>query len=139
MSDMKNVVNTRIRENFLLEAQLSNINQTFSRNDKCFKRGKLNFKIQIENLQAAKENLIEVVKTSKMKMNACQDELKEENSMMKELDTNIDSCIHREEESSDERSRFSTKLNKCRIDKRRIKINCKDNSKLNQTMHEMYV
>ncbi|KAL3285451.1 hypothetical protein HHI36_024188, partial [Cryptolaemus montrouzieri] len=62
-------------------------------------------------------------------MNACQDELGEGKSIMKELDTNIDSCIHREEECLDERSRFSTKLNKCRIDKRRMKINCKDNLK----------
>ncbi|KAL3290259.1 hypothetical protein HHI36_023609 [Cryptolaemus montrouzieri] len=96
-----------------------------------------NLEIQIENLQIAKENLIEEVKTSKMKMNACQDELKEGKSIMKELDTNIDSCIQREEECLDKRRRFSTKLNECRNDKRRIKINCKDNLKLNQTMHEM--
>ncbi|KAL3274905.1 hypothetical protein HHI36_019686 [Cryptolaemus montrouzieri] len=71
----------------------------FSRNDECFTKGKiklLNLEIQKENLQTAKENLIEEVKTSKMKMNACQDELKEEKSIMKELDTNIDSCIQRE-------------------------------------------
>ncbi|KAL3286999.1 hypothetical protein HHI36_001485 [Cryptolaemus montrouzieri] len=71
-------------------------------------------------------------------MNACQDELKEEKSIMKEWDTNIDSCIQREEECSDKRRRFSTKLNKCRSDKRKLKINCKDNLKLNETMHEIY-
>ncbi|KAL3286515.1 hypothetical protein HHI36_001020 [Cryptolaemus montrouzieri] len=98
---------------------------------------KSNLEIQIENLQTAEENLIEEIKTSKMKMNACQNELKEEKSIMKELDTNIDSCIQREEECLDKRRRFSTELNKCRSDKRRIKINCRDNLKLNQTMHEM--
>ncbi|KAL3280503.1 hypothetical protein HHI36_024223 [Cryptolaemus montrouzieri] len=91
--------------------KMFNKNLSSSRNDECFTKGKiklLNLEIQKENLQTAKENLIEEVKTSKMKMNACQDELKEEKSIMKELDTNIDSCIQREKECLDKRRRFST-------------------------------
>ncbi|KAL3283670.1 hypothetical protein HHI36_006808 [Cryptolaemus montrouzieri] len=79
----------------------------------ALQKEKLNSETQIE--PTAKENLIVEVKTGKMKINACQDELKEEKSIMKGLDTNIDSCIQGEEECLDKRRRFSTKLNKLEV------------------------